>query len=113
MLDAIEGRVELFISVVSCIEVFYISLQEQNEKVAEERLELLNDLPVILFPLDPPLIKTTGEFKARYQMSFADCVLLLHSVKIVVICNLFDSYTVGSYRYETVLDNITSITECE
>lgn len=73
--EAIEEKVELVISVVSCIEVFYISLQEQAENVAEERLRLINDLPVKLLPLDPPIIKTTGEMKAKFQMSFADCCI--------------------------------------
>ena len=42
----LEGEVDLFISTISCIEVFYISLKEQGEKVAKERLELINHLPL-------------------------------------------------------------------
>ena len=75
LLQAIEGQHELVISIVSEIEVFYISLREQGEVIAHERLGLLNDLPVKHELLDVNLIRIIGELKAGYSLSFADCCI--------------------------------------
>jgi predicted nucleic acid-binding protein len=73
--EAIDDEAELYISVVSCIEVFYISWQEQGQDIATERLELINDLIIFQEPVDEPLIKIIGELKASNTMSFADCCI--------------------------------------
>ena len=72
---ALEDEIALYISIVSCIEVFYISWQEQGKDVAIERLRLINDLPVIQEPVDSRLTKIIGEVKATKAMSFADCCI--------------------------------------
>lgn len=38
---------KIFISTVTMVEVFYISMQEQGRTVAEERLSLIETLPLI------------------------------------------------------------------
>ncbi len=72
---ALDGEIELFISVISCIEVFYISWQEQGEEVTNERLELINDLPRIQEELDERFTKIVGTIKATKTMLFADCCI--------------------------------------
>lgn len=72
---ALDGEATLFVSIVSCVEVFYISWQEQGEEVAIERLELLDALPLSQEPLARPLVKTVGELKVKRTMSFADCCI--------------------------------------
>ncbi|MDM8557318.1 type II toxin-antitoxin system VapC family toxin [Candidatus Parabeggiatoa sp. HSG14] len=80
--QALEGKVHLFISVISSIEVFYISWQEQGMNVAMERLQLLNDLPLFQIALDNELIQVIGKIKATQQMSFADsCIAGLSKFK--------------------------------
>jgi predicted nucleic acid-binding protein len=80
--QALEEQVTLFISVISCIEVFYISLQEQGMAVAVERLQFLNDLPLVQVALDNELIQVIGEIKATQRMSFADsCIAGLSKFK--------------------------------
>ena len=66
---------KIYISTVTAIEVFYISLRKQGRAVAEERIELLETLPLIQEPLTPDLSKTIGGIKATKPMSFADCCI--------------------------------------
>jgi len=66
---------KIFISTVTAIEVFYISVQEQGKTIAEERLELLETLPLIQESLTPTLSKIIGEIKAAKPISFADCCI--------------------------------------
>ncbi len=73
--EALDGLHTLHISVISCIEVYYISLREQGEVVADERLELLNDLPLFQMPLDESGITPIGKLKVSHSMSFADCCI--------------------------------------
>lgn len=75
LLQALDNNVELFISIVSNIEVFYITLREQGETKANERLKLIEDLPITQELLNQDLIKTVGEIKATKPMSLADCCI--------------------------------------
>jgi predicted nucleic acid-binding protein len=73
--QSLDEKIELFVSVVSSIEVLYISRQEQGEEVAQERLKLIEDLPIIQEPVDERLIKIIAEIKATRAISFADCCI--------------------------------------
>ena len=68
-------EVEVFISVVSCIEVFYVSLQEQNEQIVRERLSLIEVMPATIVNVEDDFTESIGILKATYQMSFADCCI--------------------------------------
>ncbi len=81
-MQALEDKHELFISIVSCIEVFYISLQEQGNAVATERLQSIEDLPIVQEPLNQDLTRIIGEIKASHAISFADsCIAGLAKLK--------------------------------
>lgn len=73
--QSLDDQIELFVSVVSCIEVLYVSRQEQGEEVAQERLKLIEDLPIIQESVDERLIKIIAEIKATRAISFADCCI--------------------------------------
>ncbi|MCP4405282.1 MAG: type II toxin-antitoxin system VapC family toxin [bacterium] len=73
--DAMDERHTVYISLVSSIEVFYISLQEQGQIIADERLQLLKDLPLVHEPLDEELVTMIGTLKAAHRLSFADCCI--------------------------------------
>lgn len=75
LIQAIEGQHEVAISVISEIEIFYISLREQGEEVARERLRLFDDLPVARETLDCDLVRVIGALKVGYSLSFADCCI--------------------------------------
>ncbi len=75
LMQSIDDEVELFISVISLIEVYYISKQEQDKSVAKERLELLNDLPIHQEEVTLDMANIIGNLKAEHRMSFADCCI--------------------------------------
>jgi predicted nucleic acid-binding protein len=84
--NALESTIEILISTVTCIEVFYISLQEQGNVVAANRLKLIENLPLIQEPLNQQLTKIVGEIKASKAMSFADsCIAGLAKFKNAVL----------------------------
>lgn len=86
LMNALDGIDEIFISVVSCIEVYYISIQEQGDIIARDRLQLIEDLPIFLEPLDEKLIRIIGDFKAVNAMSFADsCIAGLAKFKDAIL----------------------------
>ncbi len=71
--NALDGRAEIFVSVVSYVEVFYVSIQQEGMDVAQKRLRTLDDLPMTKVPLEESLVEIVGEIKATRTMSFADC----------------------------------------
>jgi predicted nucleic acid-binding protein len=73
--NALKEKCLLYVSVVSLIELFYISLREQGHVTAAERLNLLNDLPIIHEQLTENLIEEIGAIKAANSLSFADCCI--------------------------------------
>ncbi len=87
LLQALEQQIRLLISVVSTIEVFYISLQEQGQEVALERLKLIQTLPLEQVDVDSSFIQIIGELKATKSLSFADCCIagLAKSVDAILI----------------------------
>jgi len=70
------------------IEIYYISIQEQGIKIAEERLRLIETLPIIHVSLTPDIIKIIGKIKAVKSMSFADCCIagLSNIKKAIIAC---------------------------
>ena len=73
--ETLDDQHILSISVISSIEVFYITYQEQGIAVATERLQLLEDLPLIQEPVRSEAIERIGTLKATHTMSFADCCI--------------------------------------
>ncbi len=75
LLEALDNRHTLYMSVISGIEVFYISYQEQGANVAQEPLRLLQDLSIIQEPVRTDDVTGIGTLKANHAMSFADCCI--------------------------------------
>jgi predicted nucleic acid-binding protein len=72
IVDAIAGNVRLYGSFVTLTEVHYITLQEQGEQVARERLADLNALPIQWLHSDATLYGEAAKLKAANRISFAD-----------------------------------------
>lgn len=86
LMNALDGTDEISILTVSCIEVYYISIQEQGDIIARDRLRLIEDLPIVLESLDEKLIRIIGDFKATNAMSFADsCIAGLAKFKNAIL----------------------------
>ena len=62
----------LFVSFVTFTELFYITLREQGDEVACQRMALLERLPLVRVESDPPTGLTAGRLKASYSLSLAD-----------------------------------------
>ena len=87
LMESLNEENKIFVSTVTIIEVFYISMQEQGRTVAEERLRLIETLPLIQESLTPNITKTIGEIKSVKSMSFADCCIagLSKSKKAILV----------------------------
>jgi predicted nucleic acid-binding protein len=64
--------ISLYVSKMTLMEIYYVSLQKGDEKEARDRLFLVRSLPVTELPLDDDLILPAGQFKARRKISVAD-----------------------------------------
>jgi predicted nucleic acid-binding protein len=67
-----SGKVEIFASFVSYVEVFYITCQNEGEESAKCRIELMNELPMSRIDSNEELGLLAGRIKANYKLSFAD-----------------------------------------
>jgi len=67
-----SASVQVFVSFMSFMEVFYITLQERDLEEAENRVRLMESLPIIRVESTVPLGLTAGKMKARYPISVAD-----------------------------------------
>jgi predicted nucleic acid-binding protein len=72
---ALSNQIELFVSTVSLIEIFYITIQEQGQLIASERLQLLKVLPFTIADVEQSSIEAIGELKAIHRVSFADACI--------------------------------------
>ncbi|QTA82487.1 PIN domain-containing protein [Desulfonema limicola] len=72
---SIENENNIFISTISIIELYYISLREQGKDIAEERLTLIDNIPLIQESISNHLVKIIGNLKVYNSMSFADCCI--------------------------------------
>jgi predicted nucleic acid-binding protein len=72
LVDAIGGRVQLYGCFVSLTEVHYITLQEEGEQLAQQRMADLNALPIRWVHSDPALCAEAAKLKAANRISFAD-----------------------------------------
>lgn len=87
MIEALEKSSLILVSIVTVIELYYISKMEQGEKMADDRMELLKTLPFKIVNIQWADIKTIGTLKATASISFADsCIasVVLQSGGILV-----------------------------
>lgn len=66
------GSIEIFVSFMSFMEVFYITLQERDVDEARTRFRLMASLPIVLAESTVSLSLTAGTLKATHRMSVAD-----------------------------------------
>lgn len=69
---ATTGSVEIIVSFMTFMEVFYITLQERDIKEAKTRLSLMASLPITRAESTVSLSMAAGRLKAKYHMSVAD-----------------------------------------
>ena len=67
-----SGDVDIFVSFMSFMEVFYITLQEHEIEEAQARVRLMESLPIRRVESSVSLCESAARLKARYRMSVAD-----------------------------------------
>jgi len=67
-----QGIIEIVVSFMSCMEVFYITLQERDVDEARTRLNLMGSLPITRAESTESLALIAGRLKARCRLSVAD-----------------------------------------
>jgi predicted nucleic acid-binding protein len=67
-----QEYLNLFVSFVSFTEIFYLSIQRQNETKANERLQLLELMPIVRIESNTNISMIAGRLKALNKISFAD-----------------------------------------
>ena len=101
--QALQNQLLLFMSVMSSVEIFYISWQEQGMVVAVERLKLLNNLPITPVALDNQFVQLIGEIKATKKMSLADsCIAGLAKFKSAILVHKDPEFE----QFEDIIDQL-------
>lgn len=70
--ESIEDKSEIYVSFMTYMEIYYITLQEQDEKEARARIELISDLPVFKIESSENVGNIAAQFKAKNRISVAD-----------------------------------------
>lgn len=65
-------KIVIFVSFMTFMEVYYITLQECDETEAQERLRLMNSMPILRTDSTEALGILASQFKANYHLSVAD-----------------------------------------
>jgi ribonuclease VapC len=87
------GEVVVYVSFMSFMEVYYVTLQERGQAEAQERVELMAALPVLRVESSEALGMQAGGLKAEHSLSVADAWIaalalergatLVHKVKVL------------------------------
>ncbi len=70
--DAKKAKLTAYISGMSIMELYYVTLQEIGEDAARQMVVLTRSLPAKELSLSDDLILPAGDLKARYHISVAD-----------------------------------------
>lgn len=72
--ESVQQDIPLLMSVVNWGEVFYVLWQKRGEEVARRAIHNLSRLSIQHVPVDLEQSLKAGEIKARYKMSYVDCL---------------------------------------
>jgi predicted nucleic acid-binding protein len=73
--EARRGRCAVFVSLLSLMELYYISWQKKGEDVAKELIVLVKALPVEFIQPNERIILFAGRLKALHHISAADAII--------------------------------------
>lgn len=69
---AVSGHVEVLVSFISFMELFYITMQERDIEEAQARVDLMQSLPITRVESAASLSITAARLKAEHRVSVAD-----------------------------------------
>ncbi len=70
---AVEGKVELLMSVVNWGEVYYSIWRTKGKEAAGRTLAEIAQLPIEIVDADSELTKLAAAFRAQHKLPYADC----------------------------------------
>lgn len=68
-----KGRAKGFLSIINWGEIYYITMREQGQDIAEDVINLLDNYPLRLVEPDRGLTLAAASFKGKYRIAYADC----------------------------------------
>lgn len=71
--EVMGGKAEGWLCLINWGEIYYTTMREQGEKVAEEVAALLSHYPLQLVEVDQTLAMEAARLKARFRIAYADC----------------------------------------
>ena len=104
--DSHADGTPLLMSVINAGEIWYILARRRSEKDANTTLRWLNEIGVRLVDADWPLTKIAAGFKAKGNISYADC----HAAAVAKHFNAM--LITGDKEFEQ-LESMLSIYWCE
>ena len=72
LIDALEGRASVYISVINWGEMYYIALREGGKQRAEHYSNTFLKYPIEIIDAGLEHALTAANYKASYKMSYAD-----------------------------------------
>jgi ribonuclease VapC len=72
LLAARRGKLQLIMSVINLGEVYYRIAKVSDESNARQILERFRLAPVVVLPVENPLVFQAASLKARFPISYAD-----------------------------------------
>jgi len=79
--DALNGKAEIFMSVINWGEIYYIVLREQGEAAAKLYLQTIERYPITIVNADSDLTLEAAKIKAFNKMSYADAFAVALSIE--------------------------------
>lgn len=70
--SALDGKFTLYLSLINLGEIYYLIHRRRGIEKAQETLETLRSLPVILCESSEARVLAAAEIKAEYPISYAD-----------------------------------------
>ena len=68
-----KNKCTLLLNLVNWGEIYYSITRTKGEKIAQEILLIIDQLPITLANIDRDLVFLASRFKSRYAASYADC----------------------------------------
>lgn len=87
LIRAEKNEIEVYISFISLVEVFYITLQEKDEAEANQRVKLIQSLAVRIVESYERVNLTAARLKAKNRISLADSL-------VAALCKEYDGILV-------------------
>ncbi len=71
--DSEKGKCQLLMSIINWGEVYYSMHRAKGEKVAEECVTVIDQLPIAFFGVDRNIAYEASKLKAKHSIAFGDC----------------------------------------